>query len=139
MKWFLFVLLASLVVASPFLTDRAMGTKEAYNYSLSVADAVTQFRAGEIPMLVDQTEYAFNGRIHPLRTAPALDYVTSLLDFVTFRQLSFWTLQNLVLALSLVGGGAACFWSLRQVTPAMPAASAWRPATIGPSVSGPIR
>lgn len=123
-QWLLTAILAGLFVAGPFLTTRALGTKEAYNYSLSVADAVTQFRAGHIPMLAGQSEYAFNGRIHPLRTAPALAYLTSLLDFVTFRQLGFWTLQNLVLALSLVGGAATCFRCLRQVTPATPATAA---------------
>lgn len=137
MKWFLAAVLAGLLAAAPFLTTRALGTREAYNYSLSVADAVTQFRTGEIPMLAGQTAYAFNGRVHPLRTAPALAYATSLLDLFSFRQLSFWTLQNLVLGLSLIGAAAACYWALRWATPATPPLAAlltfgyvWCPALL---------
>lgn len=120
MRWFFAALLAGLFAASPFLTNRALGTREAYNYSLAVADAVTQFRQGQIPALVGQSEYAFNGRIHPLRTAPALPYVAGVVDLLTFRQLSFWSLQNLALALGLVGLAAASYASLRLATPAMP-------------------
>lgn len=121
MKWLLTVLLAGLFVAGPFLTNRAMGTNEAYNYSLATADALQQFRAGELPVLVGQTEYAFNGRVHPLRTAPAFAHAAGLLDLLTLRRLGFWTLQNLVLALSLVAAGVGAYWMLRRHTPATPA------------------
>ncbi|MDD2762722.1 MAG: hypothetical protein PHE83_01975 [Opitutaceae bacterium] len=102
-----------LTAAAPFLTDRAIGTGEAYNYSLAVADAVTQLRAGEIPVLAGQTEFAFNGRIHPLRNAPYLFYLAGALDLATFRHLSFWELQNLSLALSLIGAIFAAYAGLR--------------------------
>ncbi len=124
MKWPIAVLAVGLFAAGPFLTSRALGTREAYNYSLATADAVSQFRAGELPVLAGQTEFAFNGRVHPLRTAPGLVHVAGLLDLLTFRQLGFWTLQNLVLALSLLGGALACYWALRRWTPAPPSAAA---------------
>lgn len=124
MKWIALVVLAGALAAAPFLSSRALGTTEAYNYSLSVADAVTQFRAGVFPVLAGQTEYAFNGRVHPLRTAPLMDYAAGALDILTFRQLGFWSLQNLTLALSLIGGALACYWGLSRVTPATPATAA---------------
>lgn len=126
MKWktIVLVLAAGLLAAAPFLTNGPVGTTEAYNYSLALADTVTQFRGGTIPVLAGQTEFAFNGRIHPLRTAPYLYYAAGLLDLITFRQLGFWSLQNLVLTLSLVGGALACFWSLRRATPATSATAA---------------
>jgi len=117
-------LLAGLLAATPFLTTGPVGTSEAYNYSLSLADAVTQFRHGQVPMLAGQTEFAFNGRVHPLRTAPYLAHVAGLLDLIAFRQLGFWALQNLLLALSLVAGGLTCFWGLRRATPASPVTAA---------------
>src|SRR5271157_6442441 len=61
---------AGVYAARPFLRGTNVGTGEGYNYSLSVADAVTQARSGNFPALVGQTEFAFNGRVHPLRTAP---------------------------------------------------------------------
>lgn len=107
---------AGLALASPFLTDRGVGTGEAYNYSLAVADAVTQMRAGEIPPLAGQTEYAFNGRIHPLRNAPYLFYLAGALDELTLHRLNFWELQNLSLAFSLIGAVFTCYAGLRWGT-----------------------
>lgn len=112
MKWILITVLVALGVASPFLTSRALGTGEAYNYSLATADAVSQARAGNWPVLVGQTEFAFNGRLHPLRNAPLLAYAAIALDWLTLHQLDFWTLQNLALALALVGAGLACHCAL---------------------------
>jgi hypothetical protein len=102
-----------LTIASPFLTPHAVGTGEAYNYSLALADGVTQMRAGEVPPLAGQTEYAFNGRVHPLRNAPYLFYLAEGVDLLTLRSLSFWELQNLSLSLSLIGAIFAGYGALR--------------------------
>ncbi len=111
------VLVAGLFIAAPFWSDRGLGSHEAYNYSLAVADFVTQARAGEFPVFVGQSEFAWNGRIHPLRTAPYLTYLAGLLDFATGRTLGFWTLQNLVVGLSLLGGVMSCYYCLRRAVP----------------------
>ncbi|HEU5081528.1 MAG TPA: hypothetical protein VFT72_20105 [Opitutaceae bacterium] len=108
------------IAASPFITTRGLGTGEAYNYSLATADAVKQFREGVFPVLVGQSEYAFNGRVHPIRTAPFMAYFAGLLDLVTFRQLNFWALQNLTLALSLIGAAFSAYASLRRATSIAP-------------------
>jgi hypothetical protein len=107
---------AGLFAAAPFLTTRGVGTGESYNYHLALADAVTQLRAGEIPPLVGQTEYAFNGRIHPLRNAPYLFYLAGALDAASLHHFAFWTLQNLTLALSLVAAVFSAYGSLRWST-----------------------
>lgn len=124
MKWILLVALAGLLAAAPFLSSRALGTSEAYNYSLAVADAAKQARNGVWPVLAGQTEFAFNGRVHPLRTAPYLTACACAIDLVTFRQLEYRTLQNLALALSLLAGALACYWALRRVTPVDPPTAA---------------
>jgi len=110
------LLAAGLYAASPFLSGRLVGTGEAYNYSLSVADAVTQLRAGIAPPLAGQTNYAFNGRIHPLRDAPYLHYLAYAVDAVTGRRLEFWQLQNVSLVLSLVAAAFTCYFGLRWAT-----------------------
>jgi len=72
-RWWLsvvFVGLAGVGGAWPFFSDNAMGTGEALNYHFAVADANAQLRSGEFPAFVGQTEFAYNGRVHPLRTAP---------------------------------------------------------------------
>jgi hypothetical protein len=110
------LLAVGLLAASPFLCRRLVGTGEAFNYSLSVADAVVQMRHGIVPPLAGQTQYAFNGRIHPLRNAPYLYYLAGAIDAVTFRRLQVWELQNASLALSLVAAVFACYVGLRWAT-----------------------
>jgi len=99
--------------AKPFLHGTYVGTGEAYNYSLSVADAVTQARSGVFPVLVGQSEFAFNGRIHPLRTAPWYCCAACLIDFATSHRLTFWQLQDALLTLSIVGAAFSAYASLR--------------------------
>jgi hypothetical protein len=112
------------LVASPFLTRRGVGTGEAYNYSLAVADGVTQLRAGVFPVLAGQTPFAFNGRVHPLRNAPYLVYLAGAIDLGTGHLLGFPALQNLSLACSLLAGFFASYAALRWGTrcPPWPAA-----------------
>jgi hypothetical protein len=110
------LLAVGLLAASPFLCRRLVGTGEGFNYSLSVADAVVQMRHGVVPPLVGQTEYAYNGRIHPLRNAPYLHYLAGAIDAATFHNLQFWELQNASLALSLVAAVFACYVGLRWAT-----------------------
>jgi hypothetical protein len=110
------LLAVGLFAASPFLTDRMLGTSEAFNYGLSVEDAVTQMRAGVFPPLAGQTVYAFNGRIHPLRNAPYLHYLAYTLDVATRHQLPLWRLETISLALSIVAAEFACYLALRWGT-----------------------
>ena len=110
------LLAIGLFAASPFFNRGLVGTGEAFNYSLSVADSVTQMRHGVYPPLAGQTEYAFNGRIHPLRNAPYLHYLAAFVDLVTWRRLTFWQIQNVSLVLSLFGGLFGCYLGLRWST-----------------------
>ncbi len=110
------LLAVGLLAASPFACDRLVGTGEAYNYSLSVADAVVQMRHGIMPPLAGQTEYAFNGRIHPLRNAPYLYYLAAAIDAATLHRLEFWEIQNASLVLSFIAAAFACYAGLRWAT-----------------------
>jgi hypothetical protein len=101
--------------AAPFLTSRGLGTSDSVNYSNSVADSVTQLRAGVFPVYVGQSDYAFNGRVHPLRTAPYFTYGTGLLDVLARHRLTFWELQNLLMAGSLVGAAFSAYLCLRKL------------------------
>src|SRR5258708_21767043 len=59
-------------VAGPVLTDRAVGTGEALNYSDAPPDALGQFRSGVFPGYVCQSQFGFYWRLHPLLTAVLL-------------------------------------------------------------------
>lgn len=112
-----------LFAASPYLCDRLVGTGEAYNYSLAVADSVAQMRAGIVPPLAGQSIYAFNGRIHPLRNAPYMFYLAGAIDEMTCRHLTPWEIQNIALVMSLLGAGLACYIALRRGLECPPLAS----------------
>ena len=111
-------------MASPFLTRHGVGTGESYNYSLAVADGTAQMRAGVFPVLVGQSLFAFNGRVHPLRDAPYLIYLGGAIDLLTGHRLGFPALQNLSLAFSLLASFFAAYAALRWGTgcPPWPAA-----------------
>ena len=115
---FVLLLAVGLFIAGPFLTTSGIGTGEAINYSLSTADFATQARAGVYPPLVGQSEYAFNGRIHPLRTAPYIGHLAGLIDLLTGRRLNFWAIQNLELSASLIAAVFSMYVCLRRATPA---------------------
>jgi hypothetical protein len=101
--------------AWPFLTTQGLGAGDSANYSNSIADSVTQLRAGVLPVYVGQSDYAFNGRVHPLRTAPYFTYSTGLVDALAGHRLTFWELQNLLMAGSLVGAVFSAYLCLRRL------------------------
>jgi hypothetical protein len=115
---FVALLAVGLFAAGPFLTTSGIGTGEAFNYSLSTADFVTQARDGVYPPLVGQSEFAFNGRIHPLRTAPYIGHFAELVDLATGRSLNFWAIQNLEIAASLIFAVFSMYVCLRRATAA---------------------
>jgi len=110
------LLAIGLVAVTPLFNKGLVGTGESFNYSLSVADAVTQMRHGVMPPLVGQTEYAFNGRLHPLRNAPYLHYLCGAIDVATLHRLPFWQLQSLSLIFSLFVALFGCYGGLRWAT-----------------------
>jgi hypothetical protein len=109
--------------ASPFITLRSLGSGEAFNYSLAVADTITQMRAGVFPVFAGQSEYAFNSRVHPLRTAVYYTHSSGVLDILTCRQLTYWQTQNLSLSLSIMAAIFAAYCCLRRI-PDLPAGTA---------------
>jgi len=99
------------------MTRSEVGAGDAQWYQYQVADAVTQFRAGVFPVYVGQSAYAFNGAIHPLRTAPYLQYFAGLIDLATGRRFSAVVLLHLAAILSFVGGAIVCYLALIWLTP----------------------
>lgn len=102
--------------ASPFITECAIGTAESYNYSHAVADTIEQMRAGNFPVYVGQSEFAFNSRVHPLRTAVYYTHAAGVLDFATAHRLTFWQVQNLSLAFSILAAGFVTYACLKRMT-----------------------
>jgi hypothetical protein len=123
----------------PYLGDRLVGAGDSYHYALQAADFVTQARAGVMPVFVGQSDYAFNGNIHTLRTAPYYTHLTGLLDFATRHRLSFVRLQNLTVTVTAVlaawAAYGACLYGaggLRLVSVLLAAIYVLGPAIVRP-------
>lgn len=115
---FVFVVLTgwAFFVGRPLVTKNLQGTGEAYNYCLAMMDFVEHARDGQLPVLVGETEYAFNGRIHPLRNGPLFFHLAAVVDSLTLRKLGGPALQNLTLGLCLEAAALVMYYSLRRIT-----------------------
>lgn len=125
----------ALFTVHPYLGGDLVGVGDSYFYGLQVADLVTQLRQGVLPVFVGQSDFAFNGNINSLRTAPYFTHLAGLLDLLTGRHLSFVTLLNLTVtatalltalsaylaAYAATGGRRLGAWLLAVVYVASPA------------------
>jgi len=111
------LLAAAIWLVHPYFAPRLIGTGDALWYHHSLADAVTQFRAGVFPVFVGQSDYSFNGSIYPLRAAPYYQYLAGLLDLLTGRKLGFFALEHLTAIVSVLAGAATAYWALVWIAP----------------------
>lgn len=125
----------ALFTVYPYIGNNLVGAGDSYFYGLQLADLVTQLRHGVLPIFVGQSDFAFNGNINSLRTAPYFTHLAGLLDLLTGRQLSFVTLLNLTVtatasftvmaaylaALAATGGRLLGAWLLAIAYVASPA------------------
>ncbi len=139
LAWLAALVPVALLAVRPYLGDALVGAGDAQHYALQAADFAAQARAGGLPVLVGQSEYAFNGGVHTLRTAPYFTHLAGLLDALTARRLSPVALQNLAVATTaLLAAWAAYAAALlasggrRAVAAALAALYVLSPATVGP-------
>lgn len=111
---------AALWLAHPYFSPVLIGTGDALWYHHLLADAVVQFRAGEFPVYVGQSEFQFNGAVYPHRVAPYHQYFAGLIDLLTGRSLSFFALQHLTIILSFIGGALGAYFALTRLDPHRP-------------------
>ncbi len=107
----------------PFVSGGRVGAGDAYYYGLQMADALTQFRNGVFPVLIGQTQFAFNGNML-VRMAPYYFHLGGLLDVLTGRGLSPFALSNLCVVASAIGGATSAYAAVRILAPE------WRPGAM---------
>jgi hypothetical protein len=112
-----FLAASALWLLQGFLRLTLHGAADAQWYSMTMADAVTQERAGVFPIWVGQSVYQFNGSVLPVRVAPAFQYLGVILDVLTFRSLGVFAIQNTLIVLLGVGAMAACYLGLCELLP----------------------
>ena len=116
-RWWLLAL-AALWLGEPLLTTRSNGAGDAQWYSLVLADAIAQWRAGFLPPFVGQSEFAFNGSSFPGCFAPYYQCFGVFLNVITGDTLSIYAIKHLTAALSVCGGIFASYGVLVALAPA---------------------
>lgn len=119
------LLAAALALHRPLLTNGSTGAGDSYWYSIMVADFVSQWRAGVFPVLIGQSEFAFNGAVSPIRLAPGLQHMAGFIDLATFHSLPFYGILNLTLVSSFTSGMLVCYACLRAIEPRAPWLNLW--------------
>ena len=108
-------------VVHPYATPHLVGGGDAHHYAQQLADSAAQLRQGVYQLFVGQSSFAFNGDIHPLRSAPYFSYLGAALSIVTGPAFAATAVQNLMIVLSLCGGVAIVYALLTRLRPR----SAW--------------
>jgi hypothetical protein len=102
----------------PFFTADPVGGVDARWYSRMLTDFIAQWRAGVFPVFTGQGEFAYNGGIHPFRTAPFFQYCAGIWDTLTWHALTPLALQHLAVVTCALAGGLGMYAALTALAPA---------------------
>ena len=106
-----------LAAAWPFCTANFTGGLDARWYAYTLHDYLQQIHAGVFPVLVGQGEFAFNGAVHPFRSAPYFHNFAGLLDWLTARTLGTFALQHLAIVVSGLAAAFSAYGCLLALAP----------------------
>lgn len=101
----------------PYATPHLVGGGDAHHYAQQLADASRQVRQGEFQLFVGQSAFAFNGDIHPLRTAPYFSYIGAAVSLITGPSFAPTAVQNLLIVGSLCSAVALIYALLTRLRP----------------------
>lgn len=99
----------------PYASRCFVGGGDAHHYAQQMADASEQLREGVFPILVGQSIHAFNGDIHPLRTAPYFQHVGALINALCGFTLDGAATQNLLITLSALMAAMIGYLALGEI------------------------
>ncbi|MEN9663156.1 MAG: hypothetical protein RL324_2105 [Verrucomicrobiota bacterium] len=99
----------------PFLIPDFFGGMDAQSYAYGMADVLAQARSGVFPVLVGQSEFMFEGVVHPLRTAPYHQYLGLGLDLLSGRTLGPAAIQHLTVIATAMLAAFACLGCLLRL------------------------
>lgn len=103
-----------------YFTPQIVGVVDERWYGDLMTDFLGQVRAGVFPVFGGQGEYAWNGNVHPFRSAPWHHYFGAGLDLLTLRKLTPLAVQHLVLVASEFTAVLVLYVGLRRLRPLQP-------------------
>jgi hypothetical protein len=113
----LVLVVAAVAVTSAFLTPYRMGGVDALWYAYMVRGITDQIASGHFPVPMGEGICAWNGGIHPFRSAPVFPVVVALWDAATLGKLGPFTLQHLAVLTSSVAGTIGFYVGARKIMP----------------------
>lgn len=113
-RTFLLTLLL-LVTWWAYFTWQIVGILDERWYGDLMADFLGQTRAGIYPVLVGQGAFAWNGNIHPFRSAPLHHNLGALVDILTLQQLSPLAVQHLALLVCVFAAALILYVGMRRL------------------------
>ncbi len=108
---------AALALTYPFLSPLIIGGTDAKWYAFMLADYLGQLRAGHFPIAVGEGPLAWNGGIHPFRSAPLYMLVAGVWDTLTAGRMSPLTVQHLTVVTSAVVGTLGFYAAAKALAP----------------------
>jgi hypothetical protein len=116
--------IAVIAVTSPYLTARRVGGVDALWYANMIRGITDQIGAGHFPVPMGQGSFAWNGGVHPFRSAPVFLIVAALWNVITFGRLGPFALQHLALVTSALVGTIGFYVGAAKIMPSRRWASA---------------
>jgi hypothetical protein len=108
---------AAVAVMSPFLTKRSIGGVDAFWYANMIRGVTDQIAAGHFPLPVGEGPFAWNGGVHPFRSAPVYPMLAAAWYVVTLGKLGEFTLQNLTAITSALLGTLGFYIAAAKIMP----------------------
>jgi hypothetical protein len=100
-----------------YFTPNRIGPIDAQWYGNMTADFLAQARSGTFPVLAGATPYAFNGAVHPFRSAPWQFIFADFFDIATGRSMAALALEHLTAIASYSGAVLFLYVGLSRSRP----------------------
>jgi hypothetical protein len=108
---------AAIGVTSPFLTSHTVGGVDARWYAYMMRGFTDQIGGGHFPAPVGEGAFAWNGGVHPFRSAPLLLILGGIWKVLSLGRLGTFTLMHVVLVTSAVAGTVGFYAASVKIMP----------------------
>ena len=108
---------AAVGMTVPFLTGRLIGGTDARWYAYMLADFLEQMRVGRFGSLAGQGSFAWNGGVHPFRSAPMFMWIAGFWNALTLERHSPPALQHLTVVTCAVVGTVGFYFAASRLIP----------------------
>lgn len=105
----LLVVAVAIWVMAPLFTAKSVGGTDARWYAYMLQDFLTQWRTDGPPVFIGQGEFAWNGAVHPFRSAPVYMQLAGCWDWLTLGTLPALALRHLTAITAALAAGLGLY------------------------------